>query len=261
MKASDAIEALKEFFLEILGFLIPGFILLFLTYIFLYSTAKEIIDNFINSDQSTTVIVVISYVCGYVLFGVSDSWRNRKRKNYPKWIFDVLRKIKIIEREPLINKLDTDIKKTTVYKISIEIIEEIVGIKKTELEQMNSKETRNIAMSFVPEADRKIYNFMFRAELSDKVGYALKIVSALGILSYIFNLISDFFSLDYSSFFVTEGFAWFFYLSLLIPAYLLRQTQKRFYGIAMRIVFPIFVAKFKGNVFENKKSDKNEKHA
>lgn len=245
MKVTDAIAAMKEFFLEILGFLLPGLTFLLLTYFFLDKELQQQIDTFLSKEQASTIVVIVSYVLGYVLFGISCSFQSLQNKNKPSIIFNFLRKVHILETKSKTSNLEVSIKKSPLYKITLDILNSILKIQKDELSSMPFREVRNIAMSYVPEADRKIYNFMFRSELSDKVGFALKIIAFLGLCSCLLSLIEYPFKFRDYMILKTNGIIFIHYLLLLIIAYFLKETKDRFYSIAMRIVFPIFVAKFK----------------
>jgi hypothetical protein len=106
-------------------------------------------------------------------------------------------------------------------------------------------------MSYVPEVDRKIYNFMFRSELSDKVNISLKLTFFLGISSWLIETITN----NYW-FFKTDSTSILGYFTVMVAAFFLRKTQRRFFDIAMRIAFPIFVVKYK--MQGEKKKEGNE---
>lgn len=251
MKIDDAIAAIKEFFLEVLGFLLPGFTLLLLNYLFLRDEFRIIVDSFLVKEHSSTLIMVISYILGYVLFGICDAWRSSKSDGKPTWVFKALRFFRLIEINSFIEEVQESIKKSPDYKIALEIIHEKIGIEMETLNTMRINSIRNIAMSYVPEVDRKIYNFMFRSELSDKVNLALKIVFLLGIISWFTELTTNNYWL-----LKTDSPSLGVYASFLVAAYFLRNTQRRFYDIAMRIVFPIFIVKYK--MQGEKKKEENE---
>lgn len=105
---------------------------------------------------------------------------------------------------------------------------------------MSVNSVRNIAMSFVPEADRKIYNFMFRAELSEKVNIALLIIFFMGVGSWLIEKATNLIGV-----LKTDIASLWAYGILFLAAFFLRKTHKRFYSIAMRISIPIFVVKYK----------------
>ncbi len=251
MKIDDAIAAIKEFFLEVLGFLLPGFILLLLSYLFLRSEFKPDIEGFLQNEHSNSIVLVISYLLGYVLFGISDAWRSYKRVGKPAFIFKFLRFIRIIEVKPYFEEVQESIKKSPDYRVALEIIHEKIGIERNELESMGVNSVRNLAMSYIPEVDRKIYNFMFRSELSDKVNIALKIIFLVGISSWLIDAITYKYWL-----FKTDKSSIFGYVTIMIAAFFLRKTQRRFFDIAMRIAFPIFVVKYK--MQGEKKKEGNE---
>ncbi|MCB0522402.1 MAG: hypothetical protein KDD27_25885 [Saprospiraceae bacterium] len=251
MKIDDAIAAIKEFFLEVLGFLLPGFTLLLLSYLFMRDEVKEGIDSFLTKEHSSTIVLIVSYNLGYVLFGISDAWHKYKKVGNPTWLFKFLRYCKLIEVKPFIEEVQDSIKKSPEYKVAIEIIHEKIGIEKDILESIGVNSVRNLAMSYVPEVDRKIYNFMFRSELSDKVNIAVKIILIFGFFSWLIEVTIGSYSL-----LKTDTTSLFIYFSFWPIAFFLRKTQRRFFDIAWRIVFPIFVVKYKMQV--EKKKEGNE---
>jgi len=234
MKISDAILAIKEFFLEVLGFLLPGFTLLILIYLFLKPEYQMTINSFLEKESSSWIIIVVSYLSGYFLYGIGAI----KETDEPKRLINLLKFVRFIHPGQLDQEIEKEFKKKLTYHECKKIIKQIFGFSEERIENMRMKEMRSIAMSYIPEADKKIYNFMFRADLSEKVVYALKIMTFLGILSYFLICIPHF-----NPVFKTTKVTWAYYLMLLIPTYFLRKTQRRFYGIALRLVFPIFIAK------------------
>jgi hypothetical protein len=252
MKIDDAIAAIKEFFLEVLGFLLPGFTLMLICYLLLRIEYKEVVDGLLKKDYSSTILLTISYILGYVLFGISDAWLSAEKNSKPNWLFRTLRFCKLLNNQTYMQETQEGIKKSQEYKLALEIIHNELGLEKSVLEGMGVNSIRNLAMSYIPEVDRKIYNFMFRSELSDKVALALTITSFFGLVSCFLNACSAFHWLFKSN---LDSFLT--YLSFIMAAYFLRKTRRRFYDIAMRIAIPIFVVKYK--MSGEKKINLNEK--
>lgn len=246
MKIDDAIAAIKEFFLEVLGFLLPGFILLLLIYLFLKEEFKIDIDILLSREQSNTIVLVISYITGYVLYGISESWGSLRC-----WLVKQSYKIKKREYKPIEDSSTLELKNSPDYKVALGIINEKLGIERNLLDGMPFRSVRNIAMSFIPEADRKIYTFMFRSELSEKTSVGLFLIFCIGILS---------FGLERSKYFIvpfkSDSLSISLYFLVLIVGLFLRETHKRFYDIAMKIAIPMFVVKHKMEA--EKKKEGNE---
>lgn len=100
MKIDDAIAAIKEFFLELVGFLLPGITLLLLSYLFLKNEFKAEIDGFLVKENSSTIVLIISYILGYVLYGISETWLSTKN-----WFFKSYKKLRNIEIKSLIDEV------------------------------------------------------------------------------------------------------------------------------------------------------------
>jgi hypothetical protein len=240
MKIEDAIAALKEFFLDVLGFLLPGYFVLILFYLFLVSNFKICLDKLLVHEYSKIIIPVISYIAGYVLFGISEAWNSLYKLDNQGRFFKILCCLRFLEKKHYTSELHEKIKESADYKIVKQIINERIGIENQVLDNMDANSVRNIAMSYIPEADKKIYNFMFRSELSDKINVSLKIIVFLGVISLLFELM-----FQKPWLLKTDTISLHVYMLFFISTYFLRKTQKRFFSIAFRIAFPIFVVKYK----------------
>lgn len=243
MKASDIIEALKTFFLDILGYFAPGFFaILVLTacvfpQFFFYS---ELIK--IDPTWRGFVIVFMSYVLGYVIYSIpiiTDP------------IFKIVGYIKIKQKRKweslipdleLVNSEFNKLKETQVCK---DIVHKTWKLNSTtvysqeEIEKMNFNTIRNIAMSYAPESDTKVYTFMFRADLCQHISTFSIFISVIGFVCYLLDL---FFKVTF--FFKTDICSMVIYLLLFISSILLYRTRIRFYKIAMLIPLSIFLSKF-----------------
>jgi hypothetical protein len=235
MKFSEAILVIKEFFLDLLGYLIPGLITFILLFLFLEKNHKDyLLELFNNIPYSGQAIIIISYVTGYVIYGITISkdkfigliniqtnWLSKKLNL--KNLFKIIEPKDIVER--IVNSKE--------FNLSHEYLSK-------RLNQKLPKEIsfmRSIAMSFVPEVDTKIYRFTFRAELSSNTNTIFLIFSILGILSFI-QL-----RLGYNPLLKTSIYYFISYIILFIFAYSLHNTRIRFLQIAKIIIFTIYIAK------------------
>ena len=96
-------------------------------------------------------------------------------------------------------------------------------------------------MSYVPEADQKIYTFMFRSELGNHIGF---VFFSFGLWLLLSNICLD--SIN-STILIKESLLGLIQVPILIIiiSYFFHVTRKRFIIIAYKIPFSIFIAKFK----------------
>lgn len=207
---SDLIKSLKEFFFDIIGFLVPGIIVLVIV--------GYIVDKNIEIKSDKYVLLAVSYVIGYLIFAltlVKESLMNTiKCKHSNKNV--------IAELE----KLDS-------FKVGKEMIILQLSVGKEKIS--NYKSFRNFAMSIVPESAEKIYLFMFRSELFNQ----LHTISLFTLFYFIYNLIASLIKNQVTT--ETILFTTLFILSSLT----LRRGWERFYRISMNIPFVMYLAKNK----------------
>lgn len=236
MKFEDAILTIKTFFLELLGFLIPGFFLLCLLTLCLSSNLQTNLTNLIKVDYSNYIVLVISYITGYFLYGLFE---------LKKVIFSFLGKpaflanLGIFVAQKVDFKLADEISKSTEFKISYNLLIKHLNVSESDLPRANYRTIRSIMMSYLPEIDNKIYTFMFRADLSKNIATSLQLVGMLGIISTMYGKWSQ-----HDAPFQNDYYFIALYLIFVMIALPLNKTYERFYGIAMRIIFSLFIAKF-----------------
>lgn len=237
MKIEEVIAAVKEFFLEFIGFLLPGFILILLTYAFIRNDLRLAILSTWPKEYMSTQVLVASYVVGYVLYGAS-----LVHDLFVHWMLKILRGLGVKTKKTFIQAVYDEIEQSIEYETTLRILHKKLGIRKKELHKLPVNNVRNIAMSYVPEADKKIYNFTFRAELSEKVGTAFKIIFLLGVLSFIFEKMNP----DYKVL-NTDRWALLSYALMLVATYFLGYTKRRFVRISTKLIFPIFLVQSKSS--------------
>jgi len=208
----DFINSLKEFFFDIIGFLVPGLIVIVIV--------NHVFGIFFIKNIESLESIVIGYVIGYIVFSFS------------------LIKDKIIDKLPPSLKISSskeviaDLSKGDNFKLASERINNSLKGGKEKL--VNYKSLRNYAMSVTPESDQKVFTFMFRAELFNQ----LHTVSLLFFIILTVMYILSFFELVNNVNYYLWGL--FFILTLT-----LRQGWKRFYTISMNIPFSLYLAKSK----------------
>lgn len=208
-----SIEAIKEFFFDIVGFLVPGVIVIELC---LITFQLEFEHNNLNPYIYTS----LAYVIGYIVFSAT------------------------LVKEMLINKITNSSSQKTIekklcdydiYKIASEIMDNATNSTNHSLN--NFKSRRNIAISSNPEQERKIFTFMFRAELFNQL-HTISLISLLGFILLLFG------SIFYEPLKLhTSNLDPLWILLFIACSLILRKGWARFYTIAMIIPFSIYVEK------------------
>ena len=241
MQFSEAILIIKEFFLEVLGFLLPGLVLWFMSFNLLNEQMHQKPILYCEVMESQIAVIAISYILGYIVYGVGiklDGWiahyaQSRKAKcrvlRAPrKWITKACCTLEFK------NELFASIEQSKEFESAKEYLLKNSKIQKKVPSQ--ARPLRNLLMSYVPEADAKVYTFMFRSDLSFHVGIVLIALGIIGLLSALMSIwgLNPF----------KSGSTYIILYTLMILAGLfLFETRKRFFSIAHRIIFPIFLAK------------------
>lgn len=214
-------DSFKEFVWDIIGYLLPGSFLLIIL-----SACVDIaffFDAAIINEKTNLfpfAFIVISYLLGHVVYGFG--WlkeRTLKRWSYTK-------------------KIEKSVSARDAFKLSKELIIKALAAKGVvnDLRNATVRDVRNLAMSFVPEADQKVYSFTFRSELSNHIGNISWVVGLLGIVSFFWKNIP-------LKIFLTTTNHIILYVCLIFAYILLRETRNRFYAISIGIPFSIYTAK------------------
>lgn len=223
MKASDFITAIKEFTWDIVGFLIPGVLLIFFVSIFI---SNPITMDLPYEDGITTLIFFfVAYALGHVLHGVNA------------YIDRVLN---------IRNKVFNKIEKSETYKKAKSFVVEELNTYGNPVDESNMKlnEVRNFAMSRFPEIDNKVYTFMFRSIIASHLISLFSIFGILGLVSWITQKLWGL------TFFKDEVEFMICYILMILSLFPLIRTKKDFYSIAMRLPMSVLISTHK-----NKKND------
>lgn len=238
MKATDFISAIKEFFLEILGFIIPGFIAILILsicvredFFFQYKLSGK-------SDAAWPIIIVLAYVLGYIIYALATLKES---------VMNLLQTVIKVETTSTVR---TKIEGSPEYAIVKSIFlhqfanqanpsSPIPQVDPQQIAKLKLNDYRSLAMSYAPEADTKVYNFMFRSELCNQLSILFFIIAAIGLICVGATEISC-----KPLLLLTEGKIHLLYWLLLVSSLLLHKPRIRFYDIAMRIPLSIFIAKF-----------------
>lgn len=220
MEISKTLEDIGKFFNEILGYLLPGLVLLLLIYYFL--DPIEINKDKSFSEPNIWLILFSSYILGYIVYGASYVLNN------------FFKGTKYFKKDEEIIK--SQIQELEEFIISVKKIKELIPIIDTQ--KIDFHTVRNFAMAYVPEVDQKIYTFMFRADLFKHIKDIFIIISFWGLIAYLTKL-----CFNNTLLFNTQDYNIVIIVLLLILTYPLNEGKKRFLGIAYKIQFNIFLAK------------------
>lgn len=232
MNSSNALEAIKELFFDFIGYFFPGFVCIIILSV---NTCIEFKSSLIQpgSNQWFFTIVIISYAIGYIIYGLGIFYDNKLVKFYnckflnwfgishPKKLKEIIRKSP--EFETCYNHMKSFLSNKETWE-------------KYEGEDIVNK-IRNIAMSFSPNSDKKIYTFMFRSDISHHLGI---INFNLGLISLIIILIESIF--DINLFFNNDIEVIILNIFLIFTGIFLSITRSRFYGISLKLPFSIYIS-------------------
>jgi len=246
MSASDIISALKEFLLDIIGYLIPGSF----AFIIINLTIKDrlklnTLDLQIPSEYQVITFILISYILGYSLYSLSSlidpivQYIKRKRLllfSYAKSKVQYGVNFIYITSRPRKTVLEPEEIRISKLMLNTIIQQHASNFDANSLKLNN---LRSLIMSYIPEADTKIYTFRFRAELS-------RIIESFGLAYAVIGLVLSFLERSFSLklFLKADNKALTVYLLLILCSYFLGKTRRRFENIADKIPYSIFIAKF-----------------
>lgn len=231
MKPTEIIEALKEFFLDILGYLIPG---IFAFSLIISSFDIDLKSYLLKAEIDTPLVyIIISYCLGYVVYGLAML----RDQFIEKWL-------KKVETP---NKISAKVKGSVQYKISVEALKSlwsksslIAPDKQDDVETFDMREVRSAVMAYIPEMDTKIYTFMFRSELCNHLNMLLLAYVILGLIAKLtIHLFSCYPGIEW----IPDGNLIVFFCAFLVSI-LLHKARMRFLSITYKIPFTIFIAKY-----------------
>jgi hypothetical protein len=222
MDVKNFFDSFKDFFWDIIGYFLPGlYLLLLLSSCVLperfYYT--EILKS--NSDLYVFIFVVLSYILGYLVYGVG------------------VLKDKLFGSYSSSQKIEKKTQETAEFKLSKELMKNYITehqLTTTIDDDIKTRSLRNLVMPFVPEVDNKTYTFMFRSDLCKHIG---NISLLIGILGYL-NKLVDWFWGSLPVFKVDSAYL-ILYSILILSYFLFRATRNYFYSIAIKIPFSAYI--------------------
>jgi hypothetical protein len=249
MDTSKIIEEIGKYLNEILGFLLPGLVANFLLYVFL--DLKQIPAVNYKYILYPWIVIFVSYVEGYLIYGIALQrdkciryfFNRLKAKKAILVIYNFITRRKRwlrVKRLPglSINESIKNITKSSDYRFTKQYLN--LRFPLMVRDEINFNSLRNIAMSYCPESDQKIYTFMFRSELCNHLSLVF-LIMGIWILVSIFskNIFNN--TLLIKAEIIN---CYYFPIFLILGSHFFHLTRKRFHGIAYKIVFSIFNAKY-----------------
>lgn len=220
------VDSIKEFSFDILGFITPGAVALL--YI-LFSIDESILLKFQNTSISETqyslAFFLISYIFGYIAMGLSLIKIKMCINNYQFKIENMIYNSNLF-KDTIIkyNNINPDLKDQSNIK---------------------TKELRTRIMSYIPEADNKIYGFRFRSDLCEHTLTILITFACIFLMTFACIFLKNYNSNDIIEAHLVKYDSMFFYFhcAVIISCLFLIPVRNRFYDITMRIPFSIFLSK------------------
>jgi hypothetical protein len=221
----DIIKNIKEFIWDIVGYLIPGLVLLILLNLILAPSIR--IENEFLIDWKKFeefLLILVGYTLGYVIYSITilkikiqDFLFLKLSQNWIKFS-----KYLSFGWEEYFQQSATFNEAKSFLKAN--------GFNDTQVDNMKINEIRNILMSRNPGMDQKVYTFMFRSSLFDHLSTILILVVLCVIIQFGFAFSGIYFLKISTQFKVL-------YLIFLILIPLLGNCKRIFFSIAKRIPF------------------------
>jgi hypothetical protein len=244
MNVDNIVLAIKSFFMDIIGFLLPGFVSLtigaFCIDHYVIASYNFILPNFDNY----ILIITLSYCLGYVIYGVSIikdrifegfsfNLKKIKEEGKTKALVIFYKELNFLNPKTV----NLEIEESFEYNYCNNNLFHIFG--NDDKFKLNFKSNRNLLMAKYPGLDEKIYIYMFRSELCNHLSSSLIIISLLGLLSIIITYgFTGVFILRVDKFYIAL-----YFLILPFMFYLLNKTRMRFLKIAYKLIFSIHMSK------------------
>ena len=238
----DALKSLKEFIWDIIGYLIPGFLLIILFNLIVEPSLSFQCNFFFDwKIFQFYIIVVIAYTLGYIIYSLTMfkikmqnfiiEILSKKTKDLSNTNLKFLVSNRIVEY--FVNYIES--KHSNFWKqkfINSQTYESAkVYLKKLEIshvDDMEFNEVRNIMMSRNSEMDQKVYTFMFRSSMFDHISTIAIIICLLTSVQFFMEF----------KFIKTDKIFKILYCILIPIIPLLGNSKRTFYSIAQRL--PIY---------------------
>ena len=218
----DLVEALKEFIWDVIGYFVPGIYLIILLSSCI-EPSRYIASPLVGEKDSAVnfITVIIAYILGYLIYGIGEIKEN------------------ILGSYSYKQRIQLKIKATKEFTLATELLQKKLDADNvhTTINQLEFSGVRSIAMGYAPDADKKVYTFMFRADLSRHVANTSFIIGLLALIScWIASSHPDL------KIFYSGGTYIALYVLLLLCCFALNVTRNIFYKMAMRLPFQVFIS-------------------
>lgn len=221
----NIIQNLKEFIWDIIGYLIPGFLLIIVGNFFLIPNIP--FDNNFLFDWEyfgAYTIVVLSYCLGYIVYGITMF-----KIEIQDFLISKLCSYRYLK---FLSSLKSDswrelFENSGTFANSKKFLSE-KGFDNIGVFKVN--EIRNILMSRDPSMDQKVYTFMFRASLFDHISTILILTVICAFIQIVLNIWGLYF-LKFNELYLVV------YLIFLFLIPMLGSQKRKFFSISQRIPF------------------------
>jgi hypothetical protein len=221
----DIIKNIKEFIWDVVGYLIPGLVLLIVLNLILEPNLR-IENNFLINwkEFDDFLLLLVGYTLGYVIYSITIF--KVKRQDF---IFLKLSKTFNFFTTFLSFGWEDSFQKSSTFNEAKSFLK-ANDFDYVQVDNMKINEIRNILMSRNPGMDQKVYTFMFRAALFDHLSTIFMIVVLLVIIQFGLSFFDVYFLKITIQFKVI-------YLLFLILIPLMGNCKRIFFPIAKRIPF------------------------
>lgn len=226
MDAKNFFDSFKDFFWDILGYLLPGLYLFFLLSVCIVPErfyTSEILKS--QPELYLFALIVVCYILGYLIYGVG------------------VLKDRFFGKYSSTRKIEQKTKDKAEFKLSKEIAKKYIADNNLTTvipDDIKTRDLRNIVMGFVPEVDNKTYTFMFRSDLCKHISNTSLIIGILGLLNALIE-----WKWIHIPLFKVEINHIILYSILIVSYFLFRATRNYFYSIALKIPFSAYITKVK----------------
>jgi hypothetical protein len=252
MKASEFVEALEKFFLDIIGVIVPG-LAFALGVLWIWGSplpAPPVLKFLTKPEAYWALLLIFSYVIGHALtsFGESVVIKafDRVLPGLKKSRLGKLLPRSIISEEELITATKGD----PIYGAFLRGVRKALpSFSEEDLAKMSLTSLRNVAMSLAPEQRHTVYRFMFISLLNLGMATSLLLLFFLLLFANVLQYMARPSGLQAPS-------LWFLIpMVLLIFPFLERRFH--FYRIAIQIPFSMAVAQLGKGLSAPSKPDSN----
>ena len=221
----DIIKNIKEFIWDVVGYLIPGLVLLIVLNLILEPNVR-IENNFLINwkEFDDFLLLLVGYTLGYVIYSITIF-----KVKTQDFIFLKLSKTFNFFSTLLSFGWEDSFHKSSMFNVTKSFLK-ANNFDDVQVDNMKINEIRNILMSRNPGMDQKVYTFMFRAALFDHLSTIFMIVVLLVILQFGLSFFDVYFLKITIQFKVI-------YLLFLILIPLMGNCKRIFFSIAKRIPF------------------------